>query len=88
MMSLGALFDVLGAVFQLGTAAQDVAQIAKGPFRRENPAHRARVEALSRAHAESEARIASHLGTDLESPHIMHMTPPPSRQDGDRNDRA
>ena len=84
MMSLGALFDVLGAVFQLGTAAQDVAQIAKGPFRRENPAHRARVEALSRA----EARIASHLGTDLESPHIMHMTPPPSRQDGDRNDRA
>ena len=87
-MGLGALFDIPGALFQLGGAAEDVRQIAKGPFRREAPAHPSRIEALSRPHAEAEARIASHLGTDLESPHMIQMTPPPERQDGDKDDRA
>jgi hypothetical protein len=38
---------------------------------------------------EVEDAIVTHLGTAPESPHIMHMTPPPDRPlDGDQHDRA
>ncbi|NBZ87827.1 hypothetical protein [Stagnihabitans tardus] len=70
---------VIGAIW-------DWLALFKGPFRRPDPAHKAAVEALSRPHAKAEARIASHLGTDLESPHISHMTPPPDRPLEDKTD--
>ena len=78
---------VAGFIGVLGAIWEWLA-LFKGPFRRPDPAHKAKVEALSRPQAAREARIASHLGTDLESPHISHMTPPPDRQDGDKDDRA
>ena len=63
--------------------------VGLGPFAPESPQDREDVARRHRPHETTEARLASHLGTGLESPHISTMTPPPDRPLEDKdNDRA
>ncbi len=67
--------------------------VGLGPYSPQSPQdrarHRAEVARRHRPHETTEARLASYLGTGLESPHISNMTPPPDRPLEDKdNDRA